>query len=309
MKTKTVHKIGKKILSSYSGKRVYYFLCKILYFLIPDKLYLRIMFLLRTGKFLRLKNPQTFNEKLQWLKVYYRLPVLTKLSDKYAVREYVKEKVGSGVLIPLIGVYESFDDINFDKLPKSFILKANHASGWNIICNDIGKFDINSARKDFKLWLKTNYYYPGRCWAYKNIKPLIVCEEFISSKDKLGLDDYKVHCFNGKPVYIQFITDRHVGLIKESFYDLNWKMQKFTLTYPMHKNALTKPCNLDEMISISEKLSNGLPYCRVDLYNCAGKIYFGEITLIPANGMDNFTPDMYNKVLGDLLDLNGCKTS
>lgn len=208
---------------------------------------------IRVGKKLNLKSPKRFTEKIQWLKLYYRTPLLTLVADKYRVRDYIKDKIGEKYLIPLVGAFDSFDEIEKDALPNAFILKANHGSGWNVLCDNKDYFDFNSAQKKFNLWMKLNYYYPGRAWEYKNIKPKIVCEEFISSPGNVGLDDYKIHCFNGVPTYIQFITDRYSGAPRESFYDTSWNMEEFILTYPRHETPLEKPGSLKEMIALAQE--------------------------------------------------------
>jgi len=307
MKTETIHKIGKRILNSNRGKRLYYSISKILYYIIPDEQFLRIMYRLRIGESLNLRLPRRFTEKIQWMKLYYRTPLLTVMADKYAVRDVVETKCGKEVLIPLLGVYRSFDEIDFNALPSSFILKANHGSGWNMICLDKRTFDLEEAKRNFDLWMSLNYYYTGRSWEYKDIEPKIVCEQFISTKNNIGLDDFKIHCFNGQPVYIQLITDRYNGEPYESFYDKNWNIQPFTLTYKRHIETIEKPGNLSKMISIATKLSAGLPYARIDLYNNGGEIYFGEVTLHPANGMDNFSPPEQDLVLGNLIKMDMTK--
>lgn len=300
----SIYKLIKNLTASLLGKKVYYSFCYITYLLIPDSLFQKILYRLRMGKSLNLKEPKDFTEKINWLKLNYRKSLLTKLADKYEVRKYVANKVGEEVLIPILGVYDSFDEIDFDTLPNKFILKANHGSGWNVVCEDKKIFNIVMVRKLFNLWLKTNYYHINRTWEYRDIKPKIVCEKFISSKNKLGLDDYKIHCFAGVPKYIQYLSDRLEGKTKGTFYDLNWKVQEFFFTNPKHRKNNPKPKSLKKMLLIAKKLSEDLPYARVDLYNNDGESYFGEITLHPVNGMDRFIPEKYDRVWGDLLYMN-----
>jgi len=302
MKTSTMHNIRKKLLSNMLGKKVVYFILRLLNAFLSDKIYLKILYRIRIGKKLNLKKPAKFTEKLQWLKLHERSELLTLVADKYKVREYIAKEIGSEFLIPLIGVYDKFGDINFNKLPEKFILKANHGSGWNILCTDKNKFDIKKARNKFNLWMKTNAYWSGRSWEYKNIKPRIVCEEFMSNPGEVGMADYKIHCFNGTPTFIQMISNRSTGSPNESFYDANWKLQNFTLTYPLHKKKLMKPAKLSKMLEIAKILSANFKYARVDLY-VNKNIFFGEITLRPASGMDNFTPKSYDEKLGSLLKL------
>lgn len=303
METQKVHKIAKTLLSSFIGKRIYYRLMKILYRLIPDKLYLKIMYRLRVGRKLNLENPKRFTEKMQWLKLYYRTNLMIKLADKYEVRSYVEANCGDKILIPMVGVFNSFEELPFQDLPHKFILKSTHGSGWNIICSDKTNFDYKYAKKCFNIWQNMNIYYTGRSWEYKHVPPRIICEEFISSSNTIGLDDYKIHCFNGKPYYTQYISDRYSGKPQESFYNTDWELEEFTLTYPQHDTPVSKPPKYDKMLEIAEQLSKDMPYARVDLYDCDGQIYFGEITLHPANGMDNFTPMKYDEVLGSHLTL------
>lgn len=303
MKTTTVHKIGKKILSGYFNKKMYYLLTHLLSIFLSDRLYLKIMYRIRVGSILHLKHPVKFTEKIQWLKLNNRSELLTVVADKYSVRDYIAGKIGREYLLPMIGAFEQFDDIDFDNLPNSFILKACHGSGWNIICLNKNDFDKKKARKYFNLWMNTNYYWPNRSWEYKNIKPRIVCEEFISSIGNNGMDDYKIHCFNGKPTFIQLISDRSTGMPYESFYNEAWEIQKFTLTYPLHGEPLSKPSKLSEMLEIARELSAEFVYARIDLYINGDVIYFGEITLRPASGLDNFTPKSYDEKLGKLLNL------
>jgi len=304
MNSEVFHWFRVRIMKPFFVKKLYYFLVEKIGLFISDLNFLRVVYFLRTRKFLNVKNPVTFNEKLQWLKLYNRNPILSKLADKYKVRDFVAKKVGSDILIPLIGVYDSFDDIDFDKLPDKFILKCNHASGWNFVCEDKGRLDYKKMKKLFDFWLKTNYYYHGRSWEYKNIKPKIVCEKFLSQEGTFGLDDYKFHCFNGRPVYIQYIKNRLKGRTKETYYNTKWKFQPFNMTNCRNTKLVDRPKNLKKMLDISKKLSKGLPYARIDLYNLDGRIYFGEVTLCPANGMDNFDPPKYEKIFGDMIDIN-----
>jgi len=299
-----IHKIWKKVTSNKIWRKTYYFLTKFTSNFISDSLYLKIIYFIRTWKILNISNPKTFNEKNQWLKLHYKNDLLTKLADKYLVRKYVKEKIWEDILIPLLWVYENFNQIDLHKLPDKFILKATHWSGWNVICTDKNNSNMKEAKDKFQLWLKTNFYYPGRSWEYKNIKPRIICEEFLSSKGNVWLNDYKIYCFNWKPRYIQYVTGRFSWDTRESFYDVNRNIQEFNLCNRKHDNIQEKPINLKEMLDIAQKLSSDLPYARIDVYNYDGKIYFGEITLHPSGWMDNFKPNKYDKILGDLLDIS-----
>lgn len=306
MNSKTIRKLSKTLLSSYTGKRVYYGLSWFFGQFVNDEVYLRILYRLRTGKKLNLKKPVRFNEKINWLKVNYRTPLHTLVADKYEVRSYVEKKVGSEFLVPLLGVYDSFDEINFSQLPNQFILKATHGSGWNMICNNKNEFDINLARKNFNLWLDTNYYYPSRNWEYKNIRPRIICEKLLVPKNNQSLNDYKIHCFDGLAKYIQVVLNRdNSNEIKQAFFDPKWKRQSFNRElYSKADRDVKRPNHLREMIDVAQKLSVAFTYSRIDLYNCNGKIYFGEITLSPSSGMGKFKPDKYDYELGEMILLN-----
>jgi hypothetical protein len=273
---------------------------------IPDALYLRMVFKLKFGYKLDLKNPKTFNEKLQWLKLFDRKPLYTTLVDKYAVRDYIAKTIGEEYLIPLIGVWDSFDDINFDDFPNQFVLKCNHDSSSVIICKDKTKFDIDKARKKLLHCLKRNGYNFGREWPYKNIKPRIIAEKYMTDSDDVdNLTDYKFFCFNGKADSVMLCLERNTGDTKFYFFDKNWNLRRYNIR---GKNApsdftLPKPAGMDQMFELAEKLSTGLPYARIDLYYSNDKIYFGEITFFPASGFDtNILPetDLY---FGNLINL------
>ena len=269
-------------------EKVMTFVKKSLRFL-PDKLYIQLYYRLRVGKPLSIKNPTTLNEKLQWLKFNYRFPLQSIVSDKVLVRDYVAEKIGSEYLIPLFGVWEKYDDINFEKLPEKFVLKCNHDSGGLVICTDKGKLDYIKTRNKLEKSLKSNFFYIGREYQYKNIKPRIICEQFISDNGKVPTD-YKIYCFNGIPDVILVCRDRfskNTHRASYLFFDQNWNF------LPLDKGDdelgevdVAKPKNLDKMIEIARKLSEDFLFARIDLYNIDGRIYFGEITLSPNSGFD-----------------------
>ena len=208
----------------------------------------------RTGRELNLENPKSFNEKIQWLKLYDNSPLKTKLADKYLVREWIKENLGEEYLIPLLGVYDSFDEIDFDKLPDKFVLKANHGCAWNIIVKDKQKFDKKKAKKKFDKWMKRNYALKaGFEMQYKDIPPKIVAEAFIQDS-KGELNDYKVLCFNGEPKFI-WIDQGRFSNRTENIYDTEWNLQPFLLTYENSKEEVPPPKNLETMIEFARKLS------------------------------------------------------
>ncbi len=223
---------------------------------------------------------------------------LTKLVDKYAVREYVFETIGEEYLVPLIGVYSKVEDIDFNKLPKRFILKLNHGSGWNVICQDKAKFDIEDVISKLGSWLKQNYYLLGREYPYKNVIPKIVCEELVSRPDGEELMDYKFFCFYGEPKFIQADVDRETNHAI-NIYDLNWQQVPVSLQYPRSNKKVAIPSNFELMKKLARKLSKGFDFVRVDFYNLNGKIYFGEMTFFPGNCADSIDPIEYDLEWGN----------
>lgn len=256
-----------------------------------------------TGQNLDLENPKTFNEKLQWLKLYDSTPLKTRLADKYLVRDWVKEKIGEEYLIPLLGVWDSFDEIDFDALPNQFVLKANHGCGWNIIVTDKSKFDKADAKKKFDSWMKLNFAYSfGLELQYLNIPPKIIAEAYVENAGN-DLYDYKVFCFNGKAESIMFLSERKTGL-KMAFYDLQWNKLPFTYSFPRNPEDIPKPQNLDLLISLAEKLSEGFAHVRVDFYILNdGTLKFGEMTFTSASGSCKWNPPEQNRIYGDLITL------
>ena len=269
--------------------------------------YLKDWFYRRTHTELNLENPQTFNEKIQWLKLYDSTPLKTRLADKYLVRDWVKEKIGEEYLIPLLGVWEKFDDIDFDKLPDKFVLKANHGCGWNIIVTDKNKFDKQEAKYKFDEWLHTNFAYTqGLELHYRDIKPLIIAEEYLESVDKSALD-YKFMCFGGKPE-LCWVSNKYGDVQERSFYNMNWEMQNIQLIEKgkvQAKNPVLKPDNFDEMLDIVTKLCQGFVQVRVDIYKLNdGTLKFGEMTFTSASGTSKWSSYEIDKKLGDLTDLS-----
>ena len=251
---------------------------------------------------LDLENPKTFNEKIQWLKLYDSTPLKTRLADKYLVRDWVKEKIGEEYLIPLLGVWDKFDDIDFDKLPDRFVLKCNHGCAYNIIVKDKSKFNKKEARKKINKWMKENFAYKtGLELHYADIPRKIIAEEDIEDSNK-ELNDYKIMCFNGKPQYI-WIDQGRFSNRTENIYNKKWELQPFLLTYPNSKEQVPPPKNLDKMFKFAKILSEGFSFVRVDFYNIDGKIYFGEMTFTSASGTEKFIPSEYNRILGDMLEL------
>ena len=271
--------------------------------ILNDKLYLKMIFKLKLGYSLDLKNPQTFNEKLQWLKLYDRNPNYIQMVDKYEVRKYISKNIGEEYLIPLIGVYNKFEDIDFEKLPNQFVIKCTHDSGGVVICKNKSKLDIQKAEDKIKKSINRNYYYSGREWPYKNIKPRIIIEQYMEDKKAKELIDYKIMCFNGSPKLSFTCSERYNDGLKVTFYDLNWEKMPFERHYPSSIKGIEKPKNYELMLELSKKLSNNIPFVRVDWYEINGKLYFGELTFYPGSGMEEFKPFYWDKKIGQLISL------
>lgn len=262
-------------------------------------------FLASLGYELDLKNPRTFNEKLQWLKIYYRNDLMSVCADKYRVREYVRKTIGDQYLVPLLGVYDRVEDIDFDLLPDRFVLKVNHGSGQNIICRAKEELNVEDAKRKLREWIRpeSNHYFYSYEWCYKDIVPKIIAEKYIFSNDESGLVDYKFLCF-GNNCGISFTcSERSSGKLKVDFFDKDWRHLPFTRYYPNAKDIPSKPKNFDEMKKLAEKLSSPFPFVRVDFYEVGSKLYFSELTFYPGNGMEGFTPEEWDRKLGDLLIL------
>lgn len=268
---------------------------------IPDKKYLELVYWGEIGKKLNLDNPQTFNEKLQWLKLNDRNPLYIKLVDKYEVREYVSNKIGKQYCIPLIGVWENVEDIEVSKLPNKFVLKCTHGSGCNIICTDKTKLDIKKCKNKLNKWMKRNWFWFGREWPYKNVKPRIICEKFISDKDTTP-DDYKVLCFNGKAQLIEVHIDRFNNHTQD-FYDINWNKTRISQDGIVSDKIYDKPKQLETMIKLSEKIAKDMIHVRVDWFIVNDKLYFGEITFYDGAGFDPFDNEEDDYLIGSWIKL------
>lgn len=272
---------------------------------IPDKTYLKILYYAYLGKKLNINNPRTFNEKLQKLKLCNRKKEYTTYVDKYAVRKHITEMIGEEHLIDLLGVYDKFEDIDFDTLPNQFVLKCTHDCGGNVICKDKEQLDIEAAKKKISRCLKRNYYYHGREFPYKNVKPRIICEKYMVDQSGAELKDYKFMCFNGevKCLFICLNRNSETGL-NIDIYDTEWNLMPFQR--PNHPNSGTvipKPKNFDRMVKFAEKLSKDIPFVRVDFYEIDSKLYFGELTFFPGSGYEEFTPESYDYLLGSWIEL------
>ena len=272
---------------------------------LPPKLYVKIHYEYFSGKTLDLDNPTDFNAKIEWYKVFFRPKLLNVLVDKYAVRAYVEDKIGAQYLNELYAVYDRPEDIDFDSLPNKFIIKANHTNGHNIIVHDKEKLDKDKVVKRFKKWLNKNQYYRrGQEWAYKDVAPKIVIERFLKEDDKNTLVDYKFYCFDGVPKFIDVHLDREEDH-KQGCFDLEFNLLPFgkSKSYKSISNGLEKPENLKEMVLLSKKLSEDLPFVRVDFYSVNGKSVFGEMTFYPSDARKQFYPEQYNKIIGDYFKL------
>lgn len=273
---------------------------------LKDEDYINMCYETTFDKKLNLEDPQTFNEKLQWLKLYDRNPEYTKMVDKYEVKKYVAEKIGEEYIIPTIGIYDSFEEINFKELPDQFVIKCTHDSGGIVICKDKSNFNIEETRKKINKCMKNNYYRNWREWPYKNVKPRIIIESFMDDGVNSQLVDYKLQCFWGKVDNILVCVDRDKETgVKYHYFDTNWKYLKYC-PYPgiNEKNInISKPKQLDKMIKIAERLSAGIPEVRIDLYIIHGKIYFGEYTFFTNGGFDTTITSDADIILGEKLKL------
>lgn len=294
-----LRRFGKRIITSrYWRKR--YLLCSPIGHLISSERYLKHIYKLQMGKELNLDNPQTFNEKLQWMKLNNHNPLYTTLVDKYAVRGYIKKKLGEEYLIPLVGgPYVSADEIDFNQLPNQFVLKCTHDSASVTICRNRETFDISAVKKKLNKALKKNYYYVGREWPYKNVKPQIIAEKYMADESGVELKDYKIFNFAGKPKIIQVDYDRFVEH-KRNLYTTDWEYIGAEFQYPSDSaHVIKKPEVLNEMLDLAGRLSVGMPFVRTDFY-CIGKhVYFGEFTFYPESGFGNFTPEQLGIEMGE----------
>ena len=296
--------------------------------IIPDSTFLKIKFWINYGKKLDLNNPKSYNEKIQWLKLNDRKEFYSNIVDKYEVKKYVSDLIGEQYLIPTLGIYNNWNEIDFNLLPDQFVIKCTHDSGGMIVCRDKKNLDIKKARKKINKSMKKNYYWMSREWPYKNVKPRIIIEQYLDfnntcsnnnesnyiSSEQLqkenGLLDYKFMCFNGKVEYL-FLD---IGVIGKgtghsenyyrNIYDVNFNIQPFLETRKNYPIKVEKPKNFEKMLDIASRLSKGFKHIRVDLYNVDGKIYFGELTFYHGGGLTNkFSPESYNDSFGELIDL------
>ena len=266
---------------------------------------LKDWYLERTGQKLNLDNPRTFNEKIQWLKLYDNDNIKTRLADKFAVRDWVKEKIGEQYLIPLLGVYDTPEEIDWDGLPSEFVIKCNHGFAMNIIVKDKNKIDRDEVKRKLNKWLNTTFGFMGFQLQYINIPPIIIIEKKIENEGHDDLFDYKFYCFAGNPQYIQFSFDRFKGGLRVASYNTNWELQPFAYNHPMAEKSIERPDNLELMLNLAKKLSAGFKFVRVDFYRLEdGTIYFGEMTFTPDNGYGKWYGQDMGLKFGDLIKLS-----
>lgn len=272
---------------------------------IPDDTYLSILYYFFMGKRLNLSNPMTLNEKIQWIKLFDRKNKYIELVDKVSAKIFVQKCIGSQYIIPTIGVWRNFQEIDFDSLPNKFVLKCTHDSGSCLVCTDKNTFDKKYAERFFKKRLTRQYFWAAREWAYKEIKPQIIAEEYIEDNSTHDLRDYKFYCFGDVVDCVLVCLDRCIGKPKFYFFDKKWNLKRYNIR---GKNApedfqITKPENIDKMFQIARDLSveTGTYFVRVDLYNVNGNIYFSELTLYPDSGMDRHRLPEIDLYFGSLI--------
>lgn len=270
-----------------------------------DEKYIKKLYRIMMKKELNLKTPRTFNEKLQWLKLYDRNPMYTTMVDKYEVKKYVEEKIGKQYIIPTLGVWDKFDDIDFDSLPNQFVLKCTHDSGGLSICKDKSNWDKEKAKKKIEKSLKRNFYHVSREWPYKNVKPKIIAEQYMEDSKTGELRDYKFFCFNGVAKALFIATERQKANeeVKFDFFDMNFTHIDVRQGHPNAPILPNKPETFDEMYRLAEVLSKGIPQLRVDFYEVDGKVYFGELTFSHFAGMVPFEPEIWDETFGDWIEL------
>lgn len=294
-------KSPKKIVLLLAGKNI---------IKMSDYNYLKLRYKCTFNKDLNLENPQTFNEKIQWLKINDRKEIYTKMVDKYEAKNYVADVIGKEYIIPTIGIYNKLSDIDLSKLPDKFVMKCTHDSGGLIICKDKKQLNFNKEKKKIAKSLKRNYYYSGREWPYKNVKPRIIVEKYMEESDKKELKDYKLFCFNGIPQIVLVCSERYSSEnMCKTWFDMNWNLIDVVESGHRIDTTISQPKKFKEMIALSKKLSKGIPFIRVDWYEIKGKLYFGELTFYPASGFEKFEPKEWDYKLGEMLKLPDKKIS
>lgn len=283
-------------------------IAKMLPVIFSDKFFIKLDYNCMTGKKLDFNNLITYNEKVQYLKLYDRKKIYTKMVDKYEAKLYVSNIIGNEYVIPLLGVYNTFDDIDFSKLPNQFVIKCTHDSGGLVVCKDINTFDYNSAKNIINEHLKKNYYNEHREWPYKNIKKKIIVEKYMSDNDKKSLIDYKFFCFNGEPKFLYISDNSHTKEQSIAFFDMDFNLLEYERTdYKKMDYIPYKPKTFEIMKQLSKQLSKGIPHLRVDWYEIDGHLYFGELTFSTCAGFIPFKKDEWDYELGQFLDISSVK--
>lgn len=268
----------------------------------PDAMYIQLNYFAHFKRFCNLNEPKTYNEKLNWLKIHDRNPLYTTLVDKYEVKKYVDEILG-GYTIPTLGVWNRFDDIDFNQLPNQFVLKCTHDSEGLVIVKDKSTLDIQKAKEKIEAALKQNFYYIGREWPYKNVEPRIIAEPYLEDHVDGELRDYKFFCFNGQPKLMFVASDRIKNATKFDYYDLEFNHLNIVQKYPNAGAPLRKPITFEKMIEFSKVLSENFPHVRVDFYEVDGHLYFGELTFYHFSGFMPFKPSKWDEIMGSWLTL------
>ncbi len=272
-------------------------------FILNDAEYISQRFQYFIGYRPNLDKPRTFNEKLQWLKLYDYRKEYTQLVDKYLVRQYVKERIGDEYLAPMLGIWNRFEEIDFEKLPEKFVLKCTHDSGSMVVCKNREKFQKEKVQRYLESRLQMNYFWVGREKPYKDVERKIIAEKFLEGKNG-KLIDYKFLCANGKTKYIFTCSDRNTeNGLHVNFYRTDWSPLPFERHYPKQKREIEKPVQLEEMIGLAEKLAEGIKFVRVDFYLIDEKIYFSELTFYPGGGVEEFTPEEWDYELGKIIEI------
>lgn len=272
--------------------------------LLPDKLYLQLLFPLKVGYKLDLDNPQTYNEKLQWIKLYHRKPIMSVMADKYAAKQFIADIIGEEYIVKNYGVWERFDDIDFSTLPESFVLKTTHDQGGVVVVKDKNKLDVKKAKAKLEMHLKRGTYHLMKEWPYKNIQPRIIAEELLIDTEKGDLWDYKFYCFNGEPKLMYISHGRQVDTTYLDFYDMDFEKQDISRPgFSASEKKINKPEQWELMKELSRKLSAGWPHLRVDFYCIEGELYLGELTFFTGGGMKPFYPESWDYKLGSYIEL------
>lgn len=273
--------------------------------ILPDELFLKVVFRYRVGYWPNIKHPRTYNEKLQWLKLHDRHPEYTQMVDKIEAKKYVASIIGDKYIIPTLGTWDTVDDIDWDSLPNQFVIKVTSDSGGIVVCKDKTKLDIEKAKAKLKYGWGKNYYNLRKEYPYKDVKPRIIAEQYMEDESGYELKDYKFFCFDGEPKIFFVATDRGKKDedTKFDFYDIEFNHLPFLNGHPNARVAPTKPENFEEMVEVARKLSQGMCHVRIDLYNVKGKIYFGELTFFHWSGMTPFEPIEWDYKMGEMIKI------